>query len=878
MCGETMGVACRGQTAIPVPSDRLYASNGVAADSSPRREPWVPRRTEASRSAAAEWEHGVGFGLGFLSPLRGLARSSAEPTAHAVGCSLPQLRCWSPAAGRGCGDFSPFVLAALFALASTFCASADLTVRQVQVAPPAAPSRVPESTAQGRSLAPQAVSAVDISADGKFITVGTMAFSHDANVWQFGPDGSGLAKRHLPPWAPMQVATLNGGGALAVGLAYSRVTSPEPTVWLGSTEALLRAPLKDTFVEADTRDSELARLRAGAGDWRTGWFASHLGELFVHGPDWAFKPPGLLLHADGARTRLRYEDKNQLPTSRATRMAASRDGKLAAFGWLSLNQPAADPRKPRQAVSVCSVNPNRPLWSAPASEDLSAPALPNPAADFLELTKDGFRLAADAVVPGTVAAAVALNADGSRVALVEYAVQVWTRTGPAIGKWDPPIHTLNFVPTQRGRLRVFDGSGKELLREWLPEAGLFEVGFGGDAAAVWCWPASWFARGMAGEPWLPVQADAHTVYRVDVAARAATAFGFADAIADCVPCPADGRALVSGWDGRVTLMSADGKVVAKQELNASARLAWSGDGSFAIAGTASGQLARLERDGKLSWKQSLPVTEVTSARASGLQPPPVAPSSPTDGDYKSPAPPEVVAGIPAHQGGRVPGGEHAYVGDIWLLKLGREAVVVDAGGTSAFALSQARVKALGIERVTHVLHTHSHGDHSGGAYLWRAAGAKIVGPKSAALTLTWLMPMLTDYGIFPPRPLDVPLPLTRVGDVTEFTVSGQKFRALFVPGHSFDLTVYMTELGGKRVAFTGDLGFERESDIVHRCWGDAEKARPVIKAIREKLLAWKPDVVFTGHGVRPNGTEWVEDLLRRSEESLAKAVVKGDSK
>ncbi|NBR85833.1 MAG: MBL fold metallo-hydrolase [Verrucomicrobia bacterium] len=733
---------------------------------------------------------------------------------------------------------------------------ADLAVRRIEISPPSSHSRVPAATAQGRLLAPQAISAVHVSADGKFITVGTMAHSHDANVWQLAPDGSVLAKRHLPPWAPIQVATLDGGKALAVGLAYSRVTSPEPTVWLGGTDALLRELLKDTFVEADTRDSELARLRPGAGDWRTGWFASHLGELFVHGPDWAFKPPGLFLHADGSRTRLRYEDKNQLPTSRPTSMAASRDGKRAAFGWLSLNQPV-DMRKPRQAVSVWSVNPNRPLWTAPASDDVAASALPNPAADLPELAKDGFRLAADVVAPGTVTAAVALNADGSRVALVEYGVQIWTRSGPAIGKWDPPIHTLNFVPTQRGRLRVFDGSGKEILREWLPEAGLFEVGFGGDADAVWCWPTSWFARGMAGEPWLPVQADARTVYRVDLATRATTAFAFADAIADCVPCPADGRVLVSGWDGQVALLGADGKVVAKLELNASARLAWSGDGTFAVVGTANGQLAQLERDGKLNWRQNLSVAE-----------PPAITTLPA----------EIVAGLPVYQGGRIPQSEHAYVGDIWVLKLGREAVVVDAGGTSGFALSQARVKALGIERVTHVLHTHSHGDHSGGAYLWRAAGAKIVGPKSAALTLTWLMPMLTDYGIFPPRPLDVPLPLARVGDETEFAVSEQKFRALFVPGHSFDLTVYMTELGGKRVAFTGDLGFERESDIVHRCWGDAEKACPVIKAIREKLLAWKPDVVFTGHGVRPNGTEWVEDLLRRSEESLAKAAVKGDSK
>lgn len=741
--------------------------------------------------------------------------------------------------------------------ALTLHTSAELTVRQIQVSPPAAQSRVPAATAQGRPLAPQAISAVHVSADSKFITVGTMAFSHDANVWQLAPDGTVLAKRHLPPWAPMQVATLNGGGALAVGLAYSRVTSPEPTVWLGSMEALLRAPLKDTFVEADTRDSELARLRPGAGDWRTGWLASHFGELFVHGPDWAFKPPGLLLHADGTRTRLRYEDKNQLPTSRSTRMAASRDGKRAAFGWLTLNQPTANARQKRNAVSVWSVNPNRPIWSTPSSDDLSAPALPTPSADFPELAKDGFRLAADVVVPGTVAAAVALSADGSRVAVVEYAVQVWTRTGPAIGKWDPPIHALNFVPTQRGRLRVFDANGKELLREWLPEAGLFDVGFGGDADAVWCWPASWFARGMAGEPWLPVQANARTVYRVNVPARTALALTFPDAIADCAPNPADGRVLVSAWDGDTTLLATDGRPDARWELNSPARLAWSAEGSFAVAGTAGGQLARLEHDGKLAWKHTIPIADV----------PPV-----------TTPPAAVVAGLPVHQGGRIPGGEHAYVGDIWVMKLGREAVVVDAGGTSGFALSQARVKALGIERVTHVLHTHSHGDHCGGAYLWRAAGAKIVGPKSAALTLTWLMPMLTDYGIFPPRPLDVPLPLARVGDETEFTVSGQKFRALFVPGHSFDLTVYMTEMGGQRVAFTGDLGFERESDIVHRCWGDAEKARPVIRAIREKLLAWKPDVVFTGHGVRPNGTAWVEDLLRRSEESLAKAAVKGDSK
>ena len=172
---------------------------------------------------------------------------------------------------------------------------ANLAVREVQIASSSPASRVPEVTAQGRFFAPQAISAVDISADGKFVTVGTMAFSHDANVWQFAPDGTVIAKRHFPPWAPMQVATLNGGRALAVGLAYSRVTSPEPTVWFGRSEEFFAATLNDNFGEADSRDGELARLRPGSGDWRTGWLASSLGELFVRGPDWVFKPPRWLL-------------------------------------------------------------------------------------------------------------------------------------------------------------------------------------------------------------------------------------------------------------------------------------------------------------------------------------------------------------------------------------------------------------------------------------------------------------------------------------------------------------------------------------------------------------------------------------------------------
>jgi glyoxylase-like metal-dependent hydrolase (beta-lactamase superfamily II) len=82
------------------------------------------------------------------------------------------------------------------------------------------------------------------------------------------------------------------------------------------------------------------------------------------------------------------------------------------------------------------------------------------------------------------------------------------------------------------------------------------------------------------------------------------------------------------------------------------------------------------------------------------------------------------------------------------------------------------------------------------------------------------------------------------------------------------------ELGGKRVLFTGDLGFEGTSDILHRCWGDWEKAAAVLKVVRKQVLPWKPDHVFTGHGPRRDGTAWLEDLLRRTNDALSRPAAK----
>jgi hypothetical protein len=129
------------------------------------------------------------------------------------------------------------------------------------------------------------------------------------------------------------------------------------------------------------------------------------------------------------------------------RMAASADGRRVGFGWLGFSKGTPRVTTHADALDLWQVNPNQKLWSAPPTVG-TPPKLPDPAADFAESAKE-FRLGADALVPGHVTAAVALNRDGSRVAVTEYGVWGWVRNAPAIGKWDPPIHVLNFLPKHR---------------------------------------------------------------------------------------------------------------------------------------------------------------------------------------------------------------------------------------------------------------------------------------------------------------------------------------------------------------------------------------------------------------------------------------------
>jgi glyoxylase-like metal-dependent hydrolase (beta-lactamase superfamily II) len=726
--------------------------------------------------------------------------------------------------------------------------TAPKEMKKVRIGTPQTKSKVPDPLRQGVFTSPQSISAVDVSDDGRFVGVTTLAFRHDRNFWLLSDDGAVKWGRYIQPWAPFQTAVLPRGEAFAVGLAYSRFTDPSPTVSLFQGEKSEETALVDGIWD-------MGWLRYGHGDWRTGWPVSMIGDLIVraHGSAFTvFSHNGAWrLQSDGARQRY------PLDYQRPFRMAASADGHALAFAYLVPDASKLDEktrrrlRLPPALLTVRSALTSAELWNvAPMKDTRPVAKPPEPADEFPAMAED-FNMKPLTWTPFRMAASVALSGDGSRAAVSEYGGWLRIKRERGIGSWNPD-HPVPFCPRQRGWLRVFGTFGEELARAELPADGLFEVHLNRRGDTAWCVPMSWFARGLAGQPWLPTDDAAHTVFVYDVRRKAWTAsWRFPDAVSDFAVHPDGEQALASCWDGDAYLVGADGELRRRVNVGGPARLRWSADGRFAVLGASAGEVHALDSHGEVRWKKALPVTEVPPLKE---------------------APRPVFEGVPIYAVGRT-GTEHAYVGDIWLIKTPQGGILVDTGGTSAIPLTRQRIEAAGIDpkEVRYVLLSHSHGDHAGAAYLWRTQGARIVAPATAAFTVTWLMPTWSDYSIWVPAPIDRPLPLKRAGDETEVELCGLRIKAIFVPGHSFDSVIYTMELNGKRVVFTGDIGFEGGSHILHRCWGDREKAAVTAKIVRTKVLSLKPDHVLTGHGPRPKGTAFLEDLLKRTESALADA-------
>lgn len=147
-------------------------------------------------------------------------------------------------------------------------------------------------------------------------------------------------------------------------------------------------------------------------------------------------------------------------------------------------------------------------------------------------------------------------------------------------------------------------------------------------------------------------------------------------------------------------------------------------------------------------------------------------------------------------------------GAIYLIRCGDEAALVDAGCGGAQDRLFANIKECGVEldRITHLLITHCHFDHTGGIPGIRSRTQCLV--HAHALDAPFLEKgddMVTAAGWYGTSMKPTPVDVKWEGNRKDLDLGGRKIEAFHTPGHSPGSAVYVTQSEGLKVLFGQDV-------------------------------------------------------------------------
>jgi hydroxyacylglutathione hydrolase len=178
----------------------------------------------------------------------------------------------------------------------------------------------------------------------------------------------------------------------------------------------------------------------------------------------------------------------------------------------------------------------------------------------------------------------------------------------------------------------------------------------------------------------------------------------------------------------------------------------------------------------------------------------------------------------------------------WRLDIGGAAIQFDAG-TGLGPPSQVP---------SHLLLTHGHADHSGGAAALAAAGAMVFAGSQTAI---WMatgdvaavsLEAARTAGIYPDDYHWAPLDGVRsLADRDTLSVGAVSITAIATPGHSADHVSYWVEGAGPTVLVVGDALFAGGTVVLQDTWDCS--VRQTCESIR-RLAEFRPDFILPGHG------------------------------
>jgi glyoxylase-like metal-dependent hydrolase (beta-lactamase superfamily II) len=197
----------------------------------------------------------------------------------------------------------------------------------------------------------------------------------------------------------------------------------------------------------------------------------------------------------------------------------------------------------------------------------------------------------------------------------------------------------------------------------------------------------------------------------------------------------------------------------------------------------------------------------------------------------------------------------SYDCHIYLVDGGSELALVDVGAGMGAQQVVENVRRAGFDpgRVHHILCTHAHGDHAGGAARMRellpdaslSIAREVAGLVRTGDEVGTSIGIAKAAGLYPADYELRPCPVDReLAERDTITVGDLRLECLSTPGHADGHLSFLLELGGRRSLFSGDLVFHGGTILLqntHDCRVDQ------VAASLRKLRGLAVDALLPGH-------------------------------
>ncbi len=205
--------------------------------------------------------------------------------------------------------------------------------------------------------------------------------------------------------------------------------------------------------------------------------------------------------------------------------------------------------------------------------------------------------------------------------------------------------------------------------------------------------------------------------------------------------------------------------------------------------------------------------------------------------------------------------------NVYLIDSGNSYILIDAGNGENLDLILRRMELWKLDpaKISTLLLTHAHWDHSGGAHLFQKRGVRVVASKETADSVAAADHRCAGFLYHKTMtPLTVD---TIVKDGEHLNIDHLSVEVIHLPGHTLGCTAYALTLNDQRILFSGDvIGTLGWGDFGWDGSVDFDKERYLSSLFKLQSLSF--DVLLGGHGMGS-----FTDPIKRVEISLNQALI-----